>query len=64
EGMRGQAGMQDVLCFPDKSDGSILKIAGLLKARMSPGDAVLIKGSRGMALERLTKCLTDGGEDE
>lgn len=66
EGMRNQAGMQDVLCFPDKSDESIQKIADWLKARMSRGDAVLIKGSRGMALERLTKCLTagDGGEHE
>ncbi len=66
EGMRGQAGTQDILCFPDKSDGSIQKIADWLKARMSRGDAVLIKGSRGMALERLTKCLTEavGGAHE
>ena len=66
ESLGRQDGVQNILCFPDKSDDSIYKAADFLKARMSRGDAVLIKGSRGMALERLTKCLTaaDGGENE
>ena len=42
------------LALPDSCDESIHKVASYLKGIMKKGDAVLIKGSRGMALERLT----------
>ncbi len=66
ESLRAErADAQDAVCFPDGSDGSIAKAAGLLKERMRRGDALLVKGSRGMALERLTALLTAdaGGKD-
>ena len=53
----------EILCFSDSSDSSIEKIADWLKGRMRPGGAVLVKGSRGMALERLADILTGGGRN-
>ena len=34
--------------------------AGLLRSRLAPGDTVLVKGSRGVALERVAQALAEG----
>lgn len=45
--------------FADRSDDSIDKIVNFIKTNSSEGDVILIKGSRGMALERVSDKLQD-----
>ncbi|MBP5158269.1 MAG: UDP-N-acetylmuramoyl-tripeptide--D-alanyl-D-alanine ligase, partial [Treponema sp.] len=63
ESMKGDLGTAQPVCYPDSSDVSFGQAAAWLTARMSSGDAVLIKGSRGMAMERLTALLVGGGNN-
>ena len=64
QSMTGQEGLDQLVCYPDSSNASIEKAAAFLREKMQRGDALLIKGSRGMALERLTALLTsDGGRN-
>ncbi len=59
--MEGQEGLGKVVSYPDSSDDSIGKAAAYLKTKMGRGDVLLIKASRGMALERLSSSLMDFG---
>ncbi len=62
--LNGPDGPVTPACFPDSSDASLAQAADFLHKKMRRGDALLIKGSRGMALERLTALLTgDGGRN-
>ena len=64
EDLNGPDGPVTPACFPDSSDASLAQAADFLRKKMRRGDALLIKGSRGMALERLTALLTgDGGHN-
>ncbi len=47
--------LENCSCFADKSDKSVDDAVALLKIKMHKNDAVLIKGSRGMALERISQ---------
>ncbi|MBR5871736.1 MAG: UDP-N-acetylmuramoyl-tripeptide--D-alanyl-D-alanine ligase [Clostridia bacterium] len=54
-------GMQDdcILRFEASDDGSIPAIADTLRTLLCPGDTVLFKASRAMALERIVDALTN-----
>lgn len=50
----------NVYSFNDADDAAIEQIAAVLKTEVTPGDVVLLKGSRGMRLERLTPFIARG----
>ncbi|AEE16385.1 UDP-N-acetylmuramoyl-tripeptide--D-alanyl-D-alanine ligase [Treponema brennaborense] len=54
-----RVGSVRVECFADSSDAVISDAAALLCGFLRRGDVVLLKGSRGMRLERLTPYLTE-----
>ncbi len=60
-GMEGRKGIDAVVCYPDSSDDSVGKAVAFLKKTMARGDVLLIKASRGMALERLSERMMDCG---
>ncbi len=47
----------DVLCFSDISDAGMKLVCDFLKDKIRPNDVVLLKGSRGIQLERLVPVL-------
>ncbi|MBO4405075.1 MAG: UDP-N-acetylmuramoyl-tripeptide--D-alanyl-D-alanine ligase [Treponema sp.] len=57
EGIRKTAPEFDCAYVPGNSDESMEKIVSLLKEKLSEKDVILVKGSRGMALERVIEKL-------
>lgn len=49
-----------LVCFDDVSDSGIETVARFLQEHTQRGDVILLKGSRGMRLERITPFLTGG----
>lgn len=54
------SGTERFLYYKDSSDASLSEVTVFLKGKLKKNDVVLIKGSRGMALERLTSLLSNG----